>query len=74
MVQQTNMWYNCINMGGIRLIPLLVIFLIGFFIYNIFKKNTCKEKFNTDLDTLKYRYVKGEIDKDEYNTIKKDIS
>ena len=67
------MWYDCVNMGGVRLLPLLVMVLILYLIYVFFTKNRGKERFSGSLDTLKSRYARGEIGKDEYETIKKDI-
>jgi putative membrane protein len=66
------MWYDCINMGGIGFFPLLLILLIAFFTYNLLVKE--KVRFNSSLDILNSRYAKGDIDKDEYERIRREIT
>jgi len=67
------MWYDCVSMGGIRFFPLLIILVVVYLIYTFFTKSKTQEQFNTSLDILNSRYTRGEISKDEYDTIKKDI-
>lgn len=68
------MWYDCMSMGGMRFFPLLIMLLVVYFIYSFFKKDKYNKNINTDLDTLNNRYARGEINKDEYDTIKRDIT
>lgn len=68
------MWYDCISMGPIRFFPILIMILLIFLLYNLFSSNKNKGQFNSSLDRLKQRYADGEITKDKYNEIKKDIS
>ena len=74
VVQDTKVWYDCMSMGGMRFFPLLIMLLVVYFIYSFFKKDKYNKNINTDLDTLNNRYARGEINKDEYDTIKRDIT
>ena len=50
------------------------IILIGVIIYFVLKNSKIKKQKETPLDILKRRYAKGEISKDEFGSIKKDLS
>jgi len=64
------MYYDCWTMGGIPFFPLLMLIAIVYILYKLFSK----DDVNSSLDTLNKRYAKGEIEKGEYDAIKKDIS
>lgn len=67
-------------MGGLGfgligwVIQLLVIVLVIYFVYHLFKKNSIKEKHGTrnEIDILKERFARGEIDEEELKR-KRDI-
>jgi putative membrane protein len=67
------MGYSC---GG-GFMWLIVLILIGVGIYFLFQVSKSKGSDGsineTPLDTLKKRYAKGEIDKDEFDRKKKDL-
>jgi uncharacterized membrane protein len=70
------MWNNCFYWGGTPFFPLLIIFIIAYLVYSLFSKDKNRQvpmENDSISKTLNTRYVKGEIDKDEYETIKKDI-
>jgi putative membrane protein len=54
---------------GMWLIPIIVIVLLVFFLRN----NTSQSKNETPLDILKKRYAKGEITKEQFDEMKKNI-
>jgi len=67
------MWYNYTMMGSCRLFPLLILIIIGLMIYALFIRSKPKEHSSNNesaLDILKQRYAKGEIAKDEFESIK----
>ena len=64
------MYYDCWTRGGVPFFPLLILIIILYILYKLFSK----DYVNGSLDTLNERYAKGEIEKGEYNAIKKDIS
>jgi len=53
---------------------LIFIVLISVIIYLVLKNSKLKKQKETPLDLLKRRYAKGEITKDEFDSIKKDLS
>jgi len=61
--------------GGIFmwLIFLIVLGVVVYFIVQASKKNVNGEVQETSLDILKKRYAKGEITKEEFDRMKKDI-
>jgi putative membrane protein len=67
------MGYSC---GG-GFMWLIFLILVGAGIYSLFKISKSKGSSGsineTPLDTLKKRYAKGEIDKDEFDQKKKDL-
>lgn len=56
---------------------LMMIVLIGIVVYFLFQvsksKNSVGSDMETPLDILKKRYAKGEIDKEEFDRMKKDL-
>ncbi len=72
-------WPNMMMWGwGGMLMGLLFLLFIGLIVYLIVKsaKTTPTEtslKENTSLEILKKRYARGEINKEEYDRIKKDL-
>jgi len=67
--------------GTMFLIPLLFILFLGLIVWAVFAalpktgvSNTADYKTDTPLDILKRRYAQGEIDKEEYETKKKDLA
>lgn len=70
-----HMWWGGIWMMFPTLIFFIVLILVPLFLWQRgcpFK--TSKEESKTPLEILKKRYAKGEISKDEFEQIKKDIS
>ena len=63
------MWYDCLTMNGTGIIPLLILVMVMFGLYKLFSK----DMDTRSLDTLKSRYARGEISKEEYYAIKKEI-
>jgi putative membrane protein len=72
-------WPNMMMWGwGGMFMGLLFLLFIGLIVYLIIKsaKTTSSEithKENTALEILKKRYARGEVTKEEYNRIKKDL-
>lgn len=54
---------------GMWLIPIIIVILILF----LTRKNNSHSQKETPLDILKKRYVKGEITKDQFDEMKKNI-
>lgn len=63
------MYYDCIGMSPMMIVPILMILGLLFLIYSFFNK----EKPKNSLDMLKFRYANGEITKEEYYEIRKNI-
>jgi putative membrane protein len=64
-------------MGPCRLFPLLLLVIIGLMIYTLFRRSNSKESLNnieSVLNILKQRYAKGEISKDEFERMKREIN
>ena len=57
-------------------IPLILIVIIGLAVYMIFNNKQVDNKTNSNsaLDILNARYAKGEIDEEEYNKKKRNIT
>jgi len=53
---------------------LILIVLIGVIISLVLKNSKLKQQRETPLDILKKRYAKGEVTKEEFENIKKDLS
>ena len=53
--------------------PLLLLLIIGIVLYFIFGKKHKTKHSKSALDMAKERYAKGEITKEEFEQIKKDI-
>lgn len=64
------------GMGGSWIIPLILVVLIAIAVYMIVnnKKDHNRTGSNSALDILNERYAKGEIDDEEYNRRKNNIS
>ena len=70
-----HMWWGGMWMMFPSLFFLILLILVAFFFWQRgcpFK--TFKKESETPLEILKKRYAKGEISKDEFEQIKKDIS
>lgn len=68
--------YDCWGWGmgwGMWLIPLLILLAIYYFIKNN-SKNKKGQATETPLDILKKRYAKGEITKEQFEDMKKDLT
>ncbi len=81
------MWTGNFWMGGMWIFPLIMLVVVVVFIFLIFgsyghgpfwyhhARNSCPaEPKETPLEILKKRYAKGEITKEEFEQIKKDVS
>jgi putative membrane protein len=74
------MWHVNHLGNGFSLFHIFVIIVVLFIIYQIFGKNRktdnnySHKSIESALDVLKKRYAKGEIDKVEFEQMKKDIS
>ncbi len=65
---------SCWGMGwGMWFIPLLAILVIYFLVKNRFPTNS-GESAESPMEILKKRYAKGEITKEQFEEMKKDIS
>jgi putative membrane protein len=67
--------------GTMFFVPLIFILFLGLIVWAVFAalpktgvSNTADSKSDTPLDILKRRYAQGEIDKEEYETKKKDLT
>ncbi len=70
--------------GGMWIFPVIMICIVAFFCYLILGRNNrvtnCSKQQNNSvqhdsaMDILKKRYARGEITKEEFEKIKKDIS
>jgi len=80
------MWTDHFWMGGMWIFPFIMIIIVLFVIFMVFGRGsfipTCdhysrghypNEKKETPLEVLKKRYAHGEINKEEFDKIKKDI-
>lgn len=70
------MGYEYMYMGVCRFFPLLILVIIGLIIYTLFGKNNNKEyvsNVESAFDILKKRYAKGEIDKDTFEIMKREL-
>jgi len=70
------MWYDYMTMGACRPFPLLVLVIIGLMIYTLFSKNDNKKyvsNVGSAFDILKKRYANGEIDKETFETMKREL-
>lgn len=68
--------YDCWGWGmgwGMWFIPLLIFFAIYYFIKNN-SKNKKGQATETPLNILKKRYAKGEITKEQFEDMKKDLT
>ena len=78
---------ECFWMGGMWIFPMIMLVVILIVVYLVFKKgnitppwcgsnryNSIQEDSESALDILKKRYARGEISKDEFEQIRKDIS
>ena len=71
------MWHEYHWFGGMWPFPFMMILIFGFLLYLIFKpkdSGSPPPKAETALEILQKRYASGEIDREEYKQIKKDIS
>ena len=60
--------------GGMWFMPLIGISIILFILFSIFgRNNNSNEVKESAMEILKKRYVKGEISKEEFEQMKKDI-
>lgn len=73
-------------MGGMWIFPLIMIIVMLFMVFIIFGRGNCRSCWNkpnenyfqnnlkeTPFDILKKRYASGEISKEEFDKIKKDL-
>ena len=80
------MWTDHFWMGGMWIFPTFMFIIVLFFIFTVFGRrsgrypwennrnyNSSGANEETALDILKKRYAKGEISKEEYERIKKDL-
>jgi len=58
------MWFNH---------PLILLLLVAVIVYLVFFRKPASSYSETSLDIAKKRYAKGEITKDEFEQIKKDV-
>jgi len=68
--------YDHMNMfhGTGMIFWLVLLVIIVLFTMNFFKKKEDLDKRDSALDILKTRYAKGEVSKEEFEQVKKDIS
>jgi len=68
--------YNCVGYGMLGgwhfIIPLIIILVIIYAIYKLFKTNHFQMKNSSSLDELNKKYINNEISEDEY-LLKKQI-
>ncbi len=68
--------------GTVFLVPIIIIIILGLIIWAAFSasqkssvsNDATDHKTETPLDILKRRYAQGEIDKEEYETKKRDLT
>jgi len=69
--------YYMMGGSGMWFFPLIFIILFVVVIFYLFKQNETKTSTGSSnesaLDILKKRYAKGEISKDEYESMKKEL-
>jgi len=77
-----SMWSGHLWMGGMWLFPLIMLFVILMLVSSIFGRrnvtpsgnHSIQEKPETAQNILKKRYAKGEITKEEFETIKQELN
>ncbi len=80
------MWTEHFWMGGMWIFPFIMVIVMLFVVYMIFGRGAFRPPWNYDnqnyntnrqsetpIEILKKRYANGEISKDEFEKIKKDI-
>jgi putative membrane protein len=69
------MWWGGMRMMFPSLLILIILILVPLFLWQRgFPFKSPEDKSETPLEILKKRYAKGEITKDQFEQIKKDIS
>lgn len=60
--------------GGVIMFAIILLVLVGIAVYFVVNSKKLKQDYDEDaLDILKKRYASGEITKEQYEDIKKDI-
>ncbi|VAW22958.1 hypothetical protein MNBD_BACTEROID01-2367 [hydrothermal vent metagenome] len=77
------MWTEHFWMGGMWIFPFIMIIVVFFVVFMVFGRGGFRPPWNqnyyqneqkeTPIDILKKRYASGEINKEEFDRIKKDI-
>lgn len=68
---------NFFPFGWFGLMPLLMILFWALVIYGaivLFRKSSHKDNGNRPIDIIKERYAKGEITKEQFESMKKDLN